>query len=222
MKKLLLLTLAIFAFQSAFSQANRPLRYWEAGGFIGTMSYSGDINGGDLGVTVNEIRPQLGILLKRNTSAKFNINVELAYGKIYASDENHGNPDRGFEVNTDMLWSNLGFDFHFKKFGKYFKRNGSTPYIAASVGALFYSPKLKTGVNFEDYNLYPGTDGTYNIMFAFGWKWRISEHGILGLSFNYHNTGTTHLEGFEAKEGVSSTDSYYGLRLTLSRGFFAN
>ena len=56
-------------------------------------------------------------------------------------------------------------------------------------------------------------------MFAFGWKWRMSENGILGLSFNYHNTGTSHLEGFQSKVGVSPSDSYYGIRLSVSHGF---
>ena len=58
---------------------------------------------------------------------------------------------------------------------------------------------------------------------GFGWKWRVKESGIFSLSFNYHPTGTSHIEGFEQTNvAASSSDSYYGLRMAYSIGFFEN
>lgn len=223
-KKLLLLSLGLTLVLQLKAQDPRHVRYWEFGGFLGTMNYSGDMTEGGFDNIINEMRPQMGIFLKRNTSAKFNINAELAYGKVYASDKNHGNPERAFEVNTNLLWANIGFELNFKKFGKYFRKNGSTPYIGVGAGVLYYNPKLAVGPYYDpsQYELYYGTDGTYNIMFAFGWKWRMSEYGVLGLSINYHTTGTSHIEGFQAIDGVSSMDNYFGLRLAYSHGFYSN
>ena len=222
-KKLLLVIIALASYTQIQAQANKPLRYWEAGFFAGSLNYNGSVNeGATIGSKVSETRPHFGIILKRNFSSKFNLNSELAYGKLYADDKNHSNSERGFIVKTDVIWANVGFEFHFKKFGKYFRRNSNTPFIGAGAGVLFYSPKLATGPSYEDYNLYPGTDNTYNIMFAFGWKWRMKKDGLFGISFNYHTTGTEQLEGFTAKEGVLKTNSYYGLRLTFSKGFFVD
>ena len=94
-------------------------------------------------------------------------------------------------------------------------------------GSLSYNPTLKSGEGIEypedEYILHPGTSHTYNLMLGFGWKWRVKEASILGLSINYHPTGTSYLEGFEMKDvAAAASDSYYGLRLTYSHGFFAN
>ena len=226
MKKILISTLLVFTFVSM--NAQRSVRFWETGAFLGTCNYSGDVNeSGDAGKMLNEMRPQFGIFLKRNISSHFNLGAELAYGKVYAEDANHGNAERGYVVNTSLLWANVTADIHFKKFGKYFKRNQNSPYIALGFGALAFSPQLKSGSGIEYptdvYELHPGTDHTYNLMLGFGWKWRMKESGILSLSFNYHPTGTTHLEGFEEiNVAAPSNDSYYGLRLAYSVGFFAN
>ena len=224
-KRIGLLVLAIAGMLTANAQVSRALRYWETGLFVGTTNYNGQVaSGGDIGTLIDETRPQIGLFLKRNLTAKFNINAELAYGRLYADDNNYGNGERGFIVNTHLMWANIGFDLHFRKFGKYFKRNSHTPYIALSGGPMFYSPRLKSGATYDPavYDLYPGTHTTYNIMLAFGWKFRMSEHGIFGVSLNYHPTGTNYIEGFQTKEPTGGNNAYYGLRLTFSRAFFAN
>ena len=132
MKRTLLSTLLVLSV--LFVSAQRELRFWEVGGFAGTMSYSGDVTeSGDLSSWINEVRPQFGIFLKRNLSSRFNLGAELAFGKVYAEDANHNNADRGYVVNTNLLWANLTADIHFKKFGKYFKRNQNSPYVTVGL-----------------------------------------------------------------------------------------
>ena len=206
-KKLIpLLLLVLVAFQG---RAQRDLSFWESGLYVGSLNYSGELTeSGGFSATINETRPQFGIFLKRNFTPKFNLGVELGYGRLFASDANHGNADRGFEMKTSLLMTNLTMDLNFKKFGKSFRRNSNTPYITASFGALVFQPELKTGVDYTGYELHKGSDYTSNFMVGFGWKWTTGRRGILGLSLNYHFTGTPHLEGF-TQEGVSSPNDSF-------------
>ena len=218
LKSITLVAVVLFAFNA---QAQRSLRYWETGAFAGSANYAGELTqGGDFGATVNEMRFQAGLFLKRNFSPKFNLGVEAGYGRLYANDANHGMAERGFEMNTSILNTSLTADINFKKFGKYFKRNSNTPFISVGFGALVYQPAIKTEVDFTNYDLYPGSNYTTDFMLAFGWKWRTGERGIFGLLLNYHFTGTTYLEGFVEKDVVPQNDAYYGIRLFYSLGYY--
>ncbi|MCT4624075.1 MAG: DUF6089 family protein [Schleiferiaceae bacterium] len=220
MKKQLILAIALIVLGFSAS-AQRSLRYWETGLFIGSANYSGELTqGGDIGTTLNEARFQAGLFLKRNFNPKFNLGAEITYGQLYANDANHGNADRGFEMNTSILTTSLTMDLNFKKFGKYFKRNANTPYVTFGFGALVYQPTLKTDVDFSNYDLYPGSNYSTNVMAGFGWKWRSGKRGIFGLSINYNWTGTPYLEGFVEKDSAARNDGYYGLRMFYSLGFF--
>lgn len=219
LKKFLpLLFAVVFGFSA---NAQKDLRYWEAGFYGGTLNYSGELTeGGDFGSVISETRFQFGIFLKRNVTPKFNFGVEIGYGKLYAADENHGMAERGFEMNTTIIMTNLTLDYNFKKFGKYYRRNPNTPYLTFGLGALVFQPTIKTDVDFTNYDLYPGSNYTSNIKFGFGWKWMTGKSGILNLSFNYHFSGTPYLEGFVENGTSSPNDKYYGLRLAYSFGFF--
>ena len=166
------------------------------------------------------MRFQAGIFIKRNFTPKFNLGADLTYGRLYADDANHGMADRGYVMNTSFVTTDLTMDLNFKKFGKYFKRNGSTPYVTFGFGAMIFQPEIKTEVDFTGYELYPGSNYTTNIMAGFGWKWRSGERGAISLSINYNWTGTPYLEGFVETDSGARNDSFYGLRLTYSLGYF--
>ncbi len=218
-KKLLTVLFAIVL--SLGANAQRDLRYWETGIFAGSLNYSGELTeGGDIGAVINEARYQFGFFLKRNFSPKFNLGAEIGYGKLYAADANHGMAERGFEMNTTILMTNLTLDYNFKKFGKYYRRNPNTPYITFGIGSVVFQPDIKTNVDFTNYLLYPGSNYTSNIKFGFGWKWMTGKSGIINLSFNYHFTGTNYLEGFVEKGATTTNDKYYGIRFAYSIGFF--
>ncbi len=221
MKGLKLISLSLILLATISASAQRSLRYWETGAFGGSTNYIGELTeGGDFSATVNETRFQFGIFLKRNFSPKFSLGAEISYGKLYANDANHGMADRGFEMNTSILNTSLTMDINFKNFGKYFKRNGNTPFVTAGFGALVYQPTIKTDVDFTNYDLYPGSNYTSDFMLGFGWKWKTGESGIFGVSMNYHFTGTSYLEGFVEKATVPQNDRYFGIRLIYSIGYY--
>ena len=221
MKGLKFITLTLVLLVILPVSAQRSLRYWETGVFGCSTNYSGELTqNGDFSATVNETRYQFGLFLKRNFTPKFNLGAEIGYGKLYANDANHGMAERGFEMNTSIVNASITMDVNFKKFGKYFSRNGNTPYISAGFGALIYQPVIKTEVDFTNYDLYPGSNYTTDFMLAFGWKWKTGKTGIFGASVNYHFTGTPYLEGLVEKDIVAPNDAYYGIRLFYSLGYY--
>jgi hypothetical protein len=202
--------------------AQNSTAFWSVGFAAGGLNYIGEVSeGGDFGTWINEMKPQFGLDITRHFNTKVSMGVQASWGKVYAADENRGNQDRNFIVDTEVAMANLIFEINFKKFGKYFQRNQSSPFIRVGGGGMFYTPFLNTNATYPaEYELYPGSWATYNFEAAFGWKWRLSYHGFLGLDLHYNTTGTSHLEGFNLKEGPNPNDAVYGLRLTYSFGFF--
>jgi hypothetical protein len=221
MKGLKLITLTLVLLVVLSASAQRSLRYWETGFYGGSTNYSGELTeSGDFSATVNETRYQFGIFLKRNFTPKFALGAEIGYGRLYANDANHGMAERGFEMNTSIVNTSLTMDVNFKKFGKYFKRNGNTPFVSVGFGALIFQPTIKTEVDFTNYDLYPGSNYTTDFMLAFGWKCKTGKSGIFGASINYHFTGTPYLEGFVEKDVIPQNDRYFGIRLFYSLGYY--
>ncbi len=202
--------------------AQKSTAFWEVGGYVGGLNYSGEITEeGDLGTWINEMRPEFGLSLKRNFNPIFNLGVEAGWGKLFADDKNHNNPERNYIVNTNIAQANVVIELNFKKFGKFFKRNQNTPYVKAGFGMTFYSPELNTNASYPpEYELYWGTFSTYNFQTAFGWKWRVSNHSIIGVNLHWNITGASNLEGFNLKDTPNPNDAYYGLRFTYSYSIF--
>jgi hypothetical protein len=214
--------LAAFLLLPVLQFAQNSSNYWEIGGYVGGLNYTGEITEeGDVGTWINEMRPEFGVFLKKNFNYRVNLGVEASYGNLYAADANRGNEDRDYIMNTEIVQTNLFTEINFKKFGKYFQRNQNSPYIKLGGGVLLYTPTLNTNASYpDDYELYRGSFSTYNLNAAFGWKWRIAYHSILSLDFHVHTTGTNYLEGFAKKDGPQPNDGYYGLRLSYSYGIF--
>ncbi len=216
-------TLSLLLFLPLFGLAQNSTAFWEIGGYVGGLNYKGEITQeGDVGTWINEMRPEFGLVLKRNFNSIFSLGAEAGYGSVYAADANHGMPERDYIVNTELVQANMIAEINFKKFGKFFKRNQNTPYVKTGIGLLFFSPTLNDNAEYDatEYELYWGSFTTYNFQLGLGWKWRLSYNSILALGLHWHSAGTSYLEGFNLKEGVNPNDAYYGLRLTYTYGIF--
>lgn len=218
MKRALLLLIFI----PTFGWAQNSTNFWEIGGFVGGLNYLGQINeNGDFGTWINEMQPEFGIFLKKNFNYRINLGVEASYGNLYSADGNHSNPERDYIMNTEIVQTNIISELNFKKFGKYFQRNQNSPFVRVGVGALFFTPSLNTNASYPPtYVLHRGSFTTYNLQFAFGWKWRVAYNSFLSLDFHWHTSGVNYLEGFSVKEANEPNDRYYGIRLGYSYGIF--
>ena len=111
MKKFALVLLLL----PVFASAQNSTAFWSLGFAVGSLNYSGEVSeGGDVGTWINEMRPELGIALRRHFNYRASLGVEASYGTVYCSDANRGNTERDFVVNTEIAQTNLIFELNFK------------------------------------------------------------------------------------------------------------
>lgn len=225
MKKALALLFIAIGF-SGFAQ--KSTAFTEIGGFAGTYNYLGDVNGNNLSAFTREVRGNVGLYLKRNYNSVMSFGVEANYGSVYSHDKFHGNADRSYIVDTDIFQFNGFTNIHFKRFGKYYKRNPHSPFIHMGAGALVYTPHLDVNAEYPDgVNLYPGTDFGINYTLGFGWRFRHKTKTFVNWGVYYQGTNVTNLEGFDFEQDPTSStyvpqrfDGMLVMRFGMSLGFF--
>jgi len=194
--KYILALTALVGFGMA-ANAQRVTAFLELGGYGMTQNYLGDVNGNSLSALTQEARFGLGTQLKYNFSSLLSVGADVNYGSVYSHDNLHGNPDRDYQVDTDLLNVNVFTNVHFIPFGKYNQRNHHTPFIHAGIGALTYQPHLNTNAQYPDgIALYPGTGHTYTYAVGFGWRIRRSLKSFYNLGIYYNGFGASNIEGF--------------------------
>lgn len=212
---------------SAFAQ-KRPTAFLELGGYGMTQNYIGNVNGYGLSALTQEARFGAGAQLKYNFSSLVSVGADVNYGSVYSHDNLHGNPDRDYQVDTDLLNIGVFTNIHFIPFGKYNLRNGHTPFIHAGIGALTYQANLNTNAQYPDgVELYPGTGHTYAYNLGFGWRIRKNLKSFYNLGIYYNGFGASNIEGFNYSaeyseaNGVRNTlDGSVTFKFGMSLGFF--
>jgi len=223
------LVIAILFFSYA-AHAQRSTSFLELGFYGMTQNYLGDVNGNSLGALTQEARVGMGTQLKYNFSSILSVGADVNYGSIYSHDNLHGNVDRDYQVDTDLLNLNVFTNIHFIPFGKYNLRNTHTPFIHIGMGALTYQPHLNTNAQYPDQiELYPGTGQTFTYALGFGWRIRRSLKTFYNLGIYYNGFGVSNIEGFNYNEDfggwgsaeVSNTlDGSVTFKFGMSLGFF--
>ncbi|MEY2970895.1 MAG: hypothetical protein RLZZ599_1268 [Bacteroidota bacterium] len=224
--------IALIAFLMVFggdAYAQRVTAFLELGGYGMTQNYLGDVNGGSLGALTQEARFGLGTQLKYNFSSLLSVGADVNYGSLYSHDNLHGNADRDYQVDTDLLNISLFTNVHFIPFGKYNQRNHHTPFIHAGIGALTYQPHLNTNAQYPDgIALYPGTGHTYAYSVGFGWRIRKKLKSFYNIGVYYNGFGASNIEGFnydadylDANPALSNfNDGSLVVKFGMSFGFF--
>ena len=221
------LLLLVVASITAFAQ-KRPTAFLELGGYGMTQNYLGNVNNYGLGALTQEARFGTGVQLKYNFSSLVSLGADVNYGSIYSHDNLHGNPDRDYQVDTDLLNIALFTNIHFIPFGKYNLRHTHTPFIHAGIGALTYQPHLNTNAQYPDgVQLYPGTGHTYAYNLGFGWRIRRNLKSFYNLGVYYNGFGVANIEGFDYSEEYSAAnnvrntlDGSITFKFGMSLGFF--
>ncbi|MDX5447672.1 MAG: DUF6089 family protein [Bacteroidota bacterium] len=218
MKRNLLSIVGIFVVPFMM-KAQTNLSLVELGGFIGTLNYSGDV-----ATTLNpeaivkEVRPMIGIHVKRFFNHHMGMGVEASYGTIFAEDVNHSNPKRGFVVQTPITQVNAFGEYNFKMFGKYLKNQKWTPFVRVGGGLLIAQPKINEDftVSFKTYDVRPTTVQTFNLLLGAGFKFRIGYYHFLSIYGTWHHAFTDNIEGVMLQNNQSDDDVYAGLRIGYS------
>lgn len=222
------LTLAL-SFVAISAQAQkRPTAFLELGGYGMTQNYLGNVNNHRLSALTQEAKFGVGTQLKYNFSSLFSVGADVNYGSVYSHDNLHGNPDRDYMVDTDLLNIGVFTNIHFIPFGKYNLRHSHTPFVHAGIGALTYQPHLNTNAQYPDgVQLYPGTGHTYAYNLGFGWRIRRNLKTFYNLGIYYNGFGVANIEGFdysaeylEANNLRNTLDGSITFKFGMSLGFF--
>ena len=226
--KYLALTVLALGFSKGLT-AQRSTAFLELGAYGMTQNYLGDVNGGSLSALTQEARFGMGTQLKYNFSSILSVGADVNYGSVYSHDNLHGNADRDYQVDTDLLNVNLFTNIHFIPFGKYNQRNHHTPFVHVGAGALTYQPHLNTNAQYPDgIALYPGTGHTYTYALGFGWRIRRSLKSFYNLGVYYNGFGASNIEGFNYEsdwlannpEYRNGMDGSLTFKFGMSLGFF--
>ncbi|MGZ5282481.1 MAG: type IX secretion system protein PorG [Bacteroidia bacterium] len=200
----------------------------EAGIFLGTASYQGDLSKKQ--VTLSETKPGFGILGRYYFNPRINLKGALSYGWIEGDDKNYGSAT---DPDPDGRWKrNLSFRSHVLElsgqvelnilpFISNSKRYRFAPYIFTGVSLYHFDPKTKTAAGDwvklqplgTEGQLLNGQDKRYNrlqgaIPYGFGLKYSLGNFWNIGLEVGQRKLFTDHLDDVSGYEGSQGGRGY--------------
>lgn len=213
--------LSVLTLMSMISFGQRSLKYQEFQFSLGTMNYSGEITSTyNPGTLLREMGPYASVDYTHYFGPKWGMGTRIGYGRTSASDLNHDQPDRGLSFTSDIVEWNGHIIYHFRRYGKYHRANRTTLYLKMSGGATWVHTTHPDDIQFpSDAELYPGTNGGFNLGLGGGLKWRLSNTSSLSIEFMGHYLYSDVLEGFKLANETNSTDGYGGIRIGYSYFF---
>ncbi len=214
--------LASMLLLSIYVSGQRQLRYSEVGGYLGTLNYSGEIATTTSPSSIfKEMRPQMGVFLRRNYSALYSFGLEATAGWIYSADQNHSNSTRNWVLNSPIIQINGIAELNFIRFGKFYKKNSWTPYIRGGFGMAFYYPNVNGLVyDPETMNIESGSTSAFNYVVGLGVKFRLGHESILSVFADVNGLLSDNIEGFTYKNSSESNDFFGGLKVAYTHCIF--
>jgi hypothetical protein len=147
---------------------------WEAGGWIGSSHYIGDLN-----PEINFTQPALaaGIILRYNFNKRLAVKIGGNYGNISGSDAQSDDVfqrNRNLSFRSELLEGNVNFEFNFMRYVHGSKDERFTPYVFVGASLFNFNPEAQ--YNGTWYELQPlGTEGQF----------RGDEYSLTQVALNY-------------------------------------
>lgn len=147
---------------------------WEAGGWIGTSHYFGDLN-----PNYDLSNPEIaaGIIFRYNFNKRLALKFGGNYGSIVGNDafsDDIFQRNRNLSFRSDIIEGNLNFEFNFLTYEHGSKNNRFTPYAFVGVSLFDFNPEAQ--LNGEWNELQPlGTEGQF----------RGEEYALTQVALNY-------------------------------------
>ncbi len=197
-KRLIILTIALFSYASAFSQY---IPSSEIGVFLGGSYYIGDLNPYK---HFYNIKPAGGIVFRRNLNQRYSVRGNLLYGNVGASDAdalsvNQRNRNLSFKSSIIELGGVVELNYFKYDIGS--KRTPATPYMF--VGLTYFKMNPKGKLDDTWYELQPlgteGPDKSYKlnqiaIPFGVGLKTNLGSSIGLQIEWGFRKTYTDYLD----------------------------
>lgn len=222
MKKIFLAIILLGALQAP---AQTPL---EAGGFIGTTTYQGDL--AEDHIEFNELHPAFGAMVRYHFNSKFKTRGNVTYGHISGSDLNakdQGLRKRGWSYESYIVEMSVIAEYHPLGRGRedvvgfFFPQ--VSPYIGLGIGFINYDPVLKVS-KFKDANLFPESgamSSSISLPVVAGVSFDLSKHFLFGIEWGSRITAHDYLDGVSRNGNRKKNDLFIfaGLSITYFVGY---
>ena len=198
MTRILIFIVCLLSFLSLDAQKG-----WEAGAWLGTAVYFGDLNN-RLDVT----NPGLagGVIGRYNFNTRISAKGSFNYGNVSASDADSPN---NFERNRNLSFKSSIFDlstsveFNFFRYEHGTEDYYYTPYMMLGFSIFRFNPKAD--LNGQTYSLreYETELASYGavsggLLIGGGWKWDINKDWSINIEMSYRRLFTDYLDDVSA------------------------
>lgn len=176
---------------------------WEAGGWLGTSYYFGDLN-----TSFNLSRPGLagGLIARWNFNERVCLKFGANYGSVRAFDSDSNNSyekARNLGFKSNIFDGTAQLEFNFLPYIHGSKDQFYTPYLLAGFSVFYFNPKAE--INGEWVDLRPlGTEGQFKgdeyytvqgaVTYGLGFKIDLSYEWSLNFELSARQTFTDYLD----------------------------
>lgn len=206
-----------------FFQVNAYSQFWEAGGFIGTSNYTGDLA---RKIVPSESNFSAGLLGRYNISEYFSWRFGINYAKVSGGDYNFKEyQNRNLSFFSHIWELDNRIEFNFVRFGTGVLAKRHSAFFFAGINAFYFNPKAK--YNGSIVQLQPlGTEGqnlpghkkysrvNVAIPVGLGYKYSLSDNWVLAFEISVRKTFTDYLDdvsttypNFEQLQSRSGSDA---------------
>ena len=182
---------------SATAFAQRSFQAVSIRGGFGSSSYAGDFNGGSFASAASEARGHGALSVGFQLNSRWDVSAGLAYGSIYAQSTEGVNGFTGIDVRSTYLQPSLRVTNFAVPYGRYWKRNPTSPYWFAQVSSVLSQSKFATNVPYPgDTEFHEGTNISPALGGGIGVTHRVSEHWSWFVEGILQSVPGDRLEGF--------------------------
>lgn len=201
----------IFSFSVILIKGQPNLKYWTSGIYVSSQIHSGFVSSGKY-----TFSPSVGFgaTLKNSYFNRINLGIDAGYIHLKNSYKRAENTAWNISISTIEILPNA--EIHFRAFGKYMRKNKTTPYIKLSPSFNIFQTKLDNVQNFSnDYEFYPYSYLSVGWYIGIGYKMRFKNDYILQVELFSNSMMTNKASGFSITDTYIQ-DNYLGLRATYS------
>lgn len=172
---------------------------WEAGAWLGTAVYFGDLNN-----RLDLSNPGLagGLIGRYNFNTRISAKGTLNYGHVSATDADSPNNferNRNLSFKSNIIDISSSVEFNFFNYVHGSDEYFYTPYLAVGFSIFRFNPRAELNgetYDLSDYNTelidYGNVSG--GLLLGGGWKWDINRKWSINIELSYRKLYTDHLD----------------------------
>lgn len=213
--------LALFFFLYSFILHGQvPL---EAGFFLGTTTYQGDL--AENHIEPNELNFAFGGFLRYHFGYNFKMRGNVIYGEISGSDLNAKEKylsDRGWSFNSNIVEMSLLMEYH--NFGRARSNDVGlfwaqfSPYIATGIGVANFDPNIKENnpLNTGNFPELDARTSTLTLPVIAGFQYDLNEYWIITFEVGSRFTFNDYLDGVSLNGNPDKNDLFIFTGVSVS------